>query len=86
MIKFDQCLNQDMIHTATIPWLINGTVQGAILLAIDVNTDTNNQQINTNTQGMIYTLKFLRNQITDTSNQLINCLLRTQSTWLQSLD
>ena len=43
MIKFDQCLNQDMIHTATIPWLINATVQGVILLAIDVNTATNNQ-------------------------------------------
>ena len=43
MIKFDQCLNQDMIHTASIPWQINATVQGAIMLAIDVNTDTNNQ-------------------------------------------
>jgi len=33
---------------ATIPRLINGTTQGAILLAIDVNTDTSNQLISAN--------------------------------------
>jgi len=31
------------IHTATILWLINPTMQGMIFLAIDVNTDTSNQ-------------------------------------------
>ena len=31
------------INMATIPWLINATSQGAISLAIDVNTDTSNQ-------------------------------------------
>ena len=30
-------------HMATILWLINTPIQGAILIAIDVNTDTSNQ-------------------------------------------
>ena len=36
MIQFDQCLNQDTIHTVTILWLINATIQVTISLAIDV--------------------------------------------------
>ena len=39
-------LDQDTIHTDTIPWLINTTIRGAISLAVDVNTDTGNQLIN----------------------------------------
>ena len=38
--SIDQCLNQDTIYTATILRLISAIIQGAILLAIDVNTET----------------------------------------------
>ena len=76
---------QDTIHTATIPWLVNAIKQGAILLAIDVNTDTSNQLICVNSD-MIHTATFpwLINATiqvaillaidvnTDTSNQWIN--------------
>ena len=48
MIQFDQCLNQDTIHTATILWLINATIQVTISLATDVNTDTSNELISVN--------------------------------------
>ena len=43
IIQFDQCLNQDTIHTATCNPVTN---KDAILLAIDLNTDTSNKLIN----------------------------------------
>ena len=39
-----------LIHTATILGLINATIQGAILLAFNVNTDTSQQLINVSTR------------------------------------
>ena len=42
--------HKDTIHTATILWLTNATTKGAILLAIDVNTETSNQLINVSTR------------------------------------